>query len=333
MQHFATYFNSHYLTTGITLYRSLRRHAGEFRLHVLCLDDDVRAALDELSLGHVVTTSLDEVEAFDSELHSVRGSRRPVEYFFTMTATFPRYLLETEDIDRITHLGSDLYFFSSLAPLMAEVESGSVAVHTHRFPPGREDLERFGLYNADFISFSADETGRRCLENYRRNCIDWCYDRVEDGKFANQRYLDEWPERYDDVVVVDHPGAGLAYWNQATHSVSLNDGEVRVDDEPLVFYHFSDLERVTDKIWNPPIPTMNRVEKYDVYLPYVRERAATGRWLADRTDVGNMEGSIRYQSESVLSSMTIKEVRRTGIGVYRLLKQGLRGNLLVVGAI
>lgn len=66
-------------------------------------------------------------------------------------------------------------------------------------------------------------------------------------------------------------------------------GQVLVDDEPLMFYHFSNLTMITPWLYEPGLRHwghgMDRVLKRHVYLPYTRElkvaraliRAAGGR--------------------------------------------------------
>ena len=67
-----------------------------------------------------------------------------------------------------------------------------------------------------------DERGIAALRWWHDRCVEWCYQRFEDGKFGDQKYLDDWPDRFAGVHVVDHPGVGLAPWNVSRHELVLN---------------------------------------------------------------------------------------------------------------
>ena len=72
--------------------------------------------------------------------------------------------------------------------------------------PNLSHLEQFGRFNVGMVSFRNDVAGLACLSRWREKCIEWCYDRVEDGKFADQGYLDDWPTEHEGVVVLDMQG-------------------------------------------------------------------------------------------------------------------------------
>src|SRR5436853_347453 len=80
--------------------------------------------------------------------------------------------------------------------------------------------EWFGRFNAGCIYWKNDPVGRRCLIDYRADCIAWCAPQsMPDGRFMNQGYLTAWPQRYAGVHVIRHPGVNLAPWNIAGHSI------------------------------------------------------------------------------------------------------------------
>jgi len=238
---FCTLFDKNYLFRGLALHESLGRHVADFTLWILCMDDTSFEILNRMELPNVRLLSLAEFE--DEELLAAKKTRTAYEYYWTCTPSLPLYLLEHEPgLESITYLDADLFFFSDPAPAFAELGDGSIAIIEHRYAPAWEHLlETSGIYCVQLMIFRNDERARTALRWWRDRCNEWCYHRVEDGKMGDQKYLDDWPERFAGVVVLQHKGAGLAPWNLARYTVRETDGEIRVDDQPLIFYHFHSL--------------------------------------------------------------------------------------------
>ena len=137
MYHFCTYFDKNYLVRGLALYRSLQRHCDRFSLFVLCLDDETFSLLSKLNLNFLRLISLRELESNEKDLLPAKINRSDVEYFFTLSPVLPRYLLRRfSDIDVITYLDADLFFFASPDPIYDEFSQASVLVIEHRFMSG-----------------------------------------------------------------------------------------------------------------------------------------------------------------------------------------------------
>lgn len=276
MYNFCTYFDSNYLIKGLALYRSLTRHAAPFRLWVLCFDDLTYETLQQLAFPEVVPISLGDFEEADEDLLQVKRDRSRIEYYFTCTPSLPLYvLINHPDVDLVTYLDADLFFFSDPTPIYEELGDGSILIIGHRFPETLKHLERYGIHNVGFLSFRNDSNGLRCLTWWRERCIDWCYDRVEDGRFADQKYLDDWPSRLPGVVVLEHKGAGLAPWNVGGYTVREGRDSVLVDSDPLIFYHFHQLETITPFLFNPNLDSygtqLDTTLRRRIYGPYLRE--------------------------------------------------------------
>ena len=128
-------------------------------------------------------------------------------------------------------------FFADPEPLFDEMGDGSVLITPHRYaprvrPPGAIN----GIYNVAVPDVPPRRARRsRRSQWWHDRCIEWCYDRLEDGKLGDQKYLDDWPERFEGVHVLQHKGGGLAPWNIAQYDVRERDGSVLVDDDELVF--------------------------------------------------------------------------------------------------
>lgn len=239
MRHFCTYFDHRYLTRVLALHDSLRRHARPFHLYMLCLDEPARAAIDRLGLSDVTAVGLSEVEAHDHALVPARADRSLLEYYFTLTPAWPLFLFDRfPDIDLITYLDADLYFFSDPDPAFAAIGRASIAIVPHCFSPDQKHREARGLFNVGWVSWRRDAVGLACLRHYRQQCLAWCHDRLEDGKFADQKYLDDWPRLFSDVCVMPLKGVNLGPWAIESVTLGYADGRPTVDGEPLICFHF-----------------------------------------------------------------------------------------------
>src|ERR1043166_2486086 len=117
-RHYCTYLDSRYLTRGLALYESLRAHAPDAVLHVLCLDDLAYSHLAASRLPGLRPIELSDVEAWDPALAAVKSSRSALEYYFTCAPETPLYVLaHTPDANDVTNLDADLYFFRDPAPI------------------------------------------------------------------------------------------------------------------------------------------------------------------------------------------------------------------------
>ena len=235
---FCTLFDRNYLFKGLALHESLQRHIADFTLWVLCMDDVVYEVLEKMRLPHLELISLAQFE--DEDLLRAKGTRTQVEYCWTCTPSLCLYLLDrAPGIESITYLDADLYFFGEPTGVNREMAAGSIGIVEHRLSEAYESFaEHVGIYNVAFVVFINDRYARECLAWWRDRCNEWCYSRAEDGKYGDQKYLDDWPRRFDRVVVLQDVGVGLAPWNLRSHRLATRDGRVFVDGQPLVFYHF-----------------------------------------------------------------------------------------------
>lgn len=299
---YCTYFDHRYLVRGLALYQSLVEHAGLFRLYVLCLDPLCFRLLRSLQLPNVALLILDDLERADPELAAVRGNRALVEYYFTCTPALLRHLFRTEaDIDTLTYLDADLFFFTDPTPIFDELGDRSVGIVPHRYPPALAHMaDSHGRYNVGWLTFRRDARAAACLAWWRARCLEWCYDRIEDGKYADQKYLDRWPERFPGTAVITHPGANLAPWNLAAHRLTERHGAVLVDGQPLLFFHFHRLREVRPWLYAPRLTDFGAratsLVRYRLYVPYLRTLRAIHRTVQPRLPTVRVLDSARQQS-------------------------------------
>lgn len=335
--YFCTYFDSNYLIKGLTLYRSLLQQSIPFRLWVLCLDDLAYKTLQKLNLREIIPIRLRDFEAGDEELLQAKCNRSLIEYYFTCTPSLPLYVLKNNpDVDIVSYLDADLFFFSNPSAIYEELGDKSVLIIGHRFPSRLKHKEVYGIFNVGFLSFRNDSMGLQCLHWWRDRCLEWCYDRVEDGRFADQRYLDEWPTRFQKVAVLQHKGAGLALWNIENYTSRVKNSQVTVDTQPLIFFHFHGFKKVKRWLYDSGLVIygvcIDPLIRRHIYEPYIRELLKTNRWVFRLIGASNISmGSIRgiNHTESVNESI-IRTVMGEVKYHFPLTRKILQGDLWLV---
>lgn len=314
MYYFCTYFDQNYLTRGLALYHSLVRHCAEFKLWVLCMDNLAKRELDKFKLANIITIALEEFESGDEDLLRAKANRSTIEYYFTCTPSLPLYVLKRwAEVDLVTYLDADLYFFNSPELVFQELNGHSIGIIGHNFTEHYKHLERYGIYNVGWLSFRRDSNAMACLSWWRDRCIEWCYDKYENGLFADQKYLDEFPTRFDGVHVIQNKGANVAPWNLAKGNISVSVDDIRIDDSPLIFFHFEGFKRV---VWNVYDPNFFAYQVCTSKIPVVKtfilgpycdalSRADSmiedcnglgGKYWGIRTRGRGLKGLVRYQA-------------------------------------
>ena len=276
MIHYCTYFDHNYLVRAIAMLDSLRRQSPPFTLWCLALTQDCESALRRLAVPEIRIVPLHVLEAADTDLVARKSSRSLAEYFFTITPCWCHHLLTHHaEIDLLTYLDSDMFFYAGPAALFEELGAASIGIIEHRTTRPRALEKKYGRFNVGWVSFRNDQAAGECVADWRRDCLEWCFDRVEPGRFADQKYLDFWPERYAGLKILSHPGANLAPWNVSRHDVQLANGRLTSDGMPLIFYHFQGVRNRHDDLvdlglarYRVPISRRRWLREH-IYRPYL----------------------------------------------------------------
>ena len=277
MEHYVTLFDGLFLPQGLALHQSMQRHSGDYTLWILCMDDEAHHVLSVLQLPNVRLLRLSEHET--PELLAVKSSRTKGEYCWTLTPFSIGFVLGlAPEARRVTYLDADTWFLKNPSRLFLDLERAgkSVLITDHGYAPEHDQSATSGQYCVQFMVFSRGE-GETVLQWWQSRCLEWCYNRAEDGKFGDQKYLDDWPDRFaQQVHELSNKEWTLAPWNAT-----------RFPHGGGVLWHFHGLrlkavsqQQVRFDMGSYPLPktTVNHV-----YKPYVDD---LGSAIAAMRNVG-----------------------------------------------
>jgi len=321
---YCTYFDSGYLSRGLALISSLREHGDNAPVYVLALDETAALYLDEFAPENVFVVRIEQLEEAEPFLLPLKPNRSRMEYYFTCTPLLIRYVMNLQSIPGAMsiYLDGDLFFFDNPDLVIEALGNSSVGIIEHRYTDSRaKKLAKYGRFNVGWVGFRDDENGRKVLDWYSEQTLNWCSDKPEDGKYADQGYLNWFPD-FNGVKVLDSPGFNLAPWNVQRHKISIEenpDGNLRpiVDKRPLVFFHFHGLRRVGKRFATGEISYgahLSRTLKQDIYIPYVSKLMNQENLVSTRIPTGN---TIQQRGTGV--SGYISRLRKTVLNLAAIL--------------
>jgi hypothetical protein len=262
VEHFVTLFDCAFLPQGIALIRSMERHLNSYVLWILCVDDQTFNVLERINFKNVRLLKLSNLE--NDKLKKVKSERTKGEYCWTLTPFSLDFVFAADrQVKRVTYLDADMWFRKNPSAIFDEYqESGkSVLITDHNYAAENDQSAISGQFCVQFMIFDRD--GSCEIRNWwAEKCIDWCYARVEDGKFGDQKYLDIWPALFPNLIhILQGKEFLLAPWNASRFPYGNS-----------ICWHFHGLRIYRKKSsWNAYIGVykLPKTTLQNVYKPYL----------------------------------------------------------------
>ncbi|MBI2791869.1 MAG: glycosyl transferase [Gammaproteobacteria bacterium] len=319
---YCTLFNSQYLSRGLALYYSLLKTTKQFHLYIFAFDEPAYQILKLLNLQHATIISMSEFESQD--LLKVKSQRTVAEYCWTCTSSTILYCLQKYHLPEVCYLDADLYFWNDPDVLISEAEDYSILITEHRYTKEYDNSALSGKYCVQFMYFKNDTNGIEALEWWRAACLNWCYNRVEDGKFGDQKYLDDWTSRFKHVKLLTHLGGGVAPWNVQQYELLAAKNTVLLKEATtghifdLIFYHFHGLKFINNKIdfggYRLSKTIMDRL-----YCAYVKELLNIESKLKSDPAISRLIQTINIHCKSTTDfsiKQWLRDCKNKMIGIY-----------------
>jgi len=182
-------------------------------------------------------------------------------------------------------LDADVFFFKSPQPIIQEFESSgkSVLITEHAYDKDCDQTENSGTFCVQFMTFVRDAS-EPVQRWWAERCLEWCYSRHEDGKFGDQKYLDDWPVRFPDFVhVLQMKNAIQAPWNakrfSCSDAIAWHFQGLRIQGKQILWYEGYDIPRdVQEKIYIPYISQLENI--LQIFSLFLVQKKPKSKWLS-----------------------------------------------------
>lgn len=245
LNNFCTYFDFNYLDRAKVLFESIENTCEQLKIFCLCLDQQSFDEINENYGENFISISLHELEVFEPNLLSVKKERSKKEYIFTLSPVILLYILYKYDIKEFTYVDADTYFFDSPKVVKMECGENDILITPHFFPDSLKNLEIHGVYNFGLMHVKNTANAHKALDWWKEKCLDWCFDKVEPGRYADQKYLDYLPDNFKKIKVSSNRGLNAGPWQIYKNNLSHKNGKYYINKTRLVHFHFHDIKYVS----------------------------------------------------------------------------------------
>lgn len=229
-----------YLGQAKTLMRSVRAHEPDVKRYIVVVDRKTSTPLPDADLAGLIW--YEELGIEDAELKALIFN--VIELNTNVKPTAIRRLLETHD--QCVYLDPDVMVYAPLGPIWDALAHANVVLTPHVVAPSIEpaypwgkDFLQVGGCNLGFIGVSASPESDRFLSWWENRCLTCGFYARADGFFVDQKFIDHAFIYFDGIKVLRHKGLNVAWWNWFERPLRRDSGVWHVDDEPLIFIHFS----------------------------------------------------------------------------------------------
>lgn len=161
--------------------------------------------------------------------------------------------------DKVVFLDPDTAIFSSLDPILTDLDLSPVILtpHYRRPQPNTNEesdlgMMRFGSFNLGFFAVRKSEEAEEFLAWWNNRCIDFSFMESQFGLSTDQKWVSIAPCFFNFLKISFNSGYNAAPWNTFERKITqLSEGRYFMNDgSPLVFFHFSNFDHLDPQYLN-----------------------------------------------------------------------------------
>lgn len=150
------------------------------------------------------------------------------------------------EAESIVYLDPDIKLFQPLTRLLEALQKYDIVLTPHYTAPINDNclptelhVMQTGVFNLGFIAVKRSGNTKAMLHWWQSRLKDQCLIDLARGLFVDQLWANLIPVYFDKVLIERYPGYNMAHWNLHERTLEKRNGEWFVNNQPLVFYHFS----------------------------------------------------------------------------------------------
>ncbi|WP_159085985.1 glycosyltransferase [Flavobacterium faecale] len=243
-----TICSNNYLAQAKILGDSLLKHNPDYKM-IIGLCDKKSDDIDYDFFEHIEIVAVEEINI--PNFDEIIKKYDIVELNTSIKPSFFKYFIgKYKDLESIVYLDPDIQVFNKLDRLNTYLVANDILLTPHILKPISVDdmmpseslFLNYGIYNLGFLALNPHcDNVLRFLNWWEQRTLTIGYDRVCDGLFVDQLWINFVPLFFDKVKILSDLGLNAAPWNlhERPMKLSSNSNFLMEDKTNLYLYHFS----------------------------------------------------------------------------------------------
>lgn len=194
-----------------------------------------------------------ECDVIEAEKLAIAGFDAMVEKYTIielLTSVKPFYIEwffnNYKDAEAVVYFDPDIKIFQPLTRLEESLQQFDIVLTPHFTTPINDvclptelHVMQTGVFNLGFIAVKKSNNTIAMLQWWQSRLKNQCLIDLSRGLFVDQLWANLIPAYFDKVFIEKYPGYNMAHWNLHERSLEKINNEWYVNNQLLVFYHFS----------------------------------------------------------------------------------------------
>jgi hypothetical protein len=208
-------FDKRYFIQGATVIESIMRSNLEACITIIALDEFTKNGLISIFGNSIRVVLIDDCDELSLRFRKNAIDRTYSENIFTMKSHALLYVMELSDENQwVLYFDADLYFKQWPVEFCStKLENYSYILTKHKFSEKNGRLLKYGVFNAGMVGFKKDIIGRNALQWWMSSCDEKCSTGNFDEFYADQGYLNLFPEKFKNGMIYDVTTINQGMWS------------------------------------------------------------------------------------------------------------------------
>lgn len=276
-----TICSNNYLAQAKILGDSLFEKNPDYKF-IIGLCDELSQDVDYSFFGNIEIVPVSQIDIYCFD--EIIKKYDIIELNTSIKPSFFKYFISKyENLEAIIYFDPDIQIIDKLILLETYLEEGDVLLTPHIlnptgidcFSPSEHLFLNYGIYNLGFLALNPKSRNvLSLLDWWEEKTLKIGFDRVSEGLFVDQLWINLAPIFFNKVKVLQEYGFNVAPWNlHERNSINkVGDEYIMEDNSKLVFYHFSSYNFKKPELFSKSYDRYNSVvlskEIYELYSQY-----------------------------------------------------------------